>query len=153
MHAPCLCMFHCQYQVYAKKQQSVDVSMPRIQAAVEHKLVMCDPGPLECSQSYSIFQQKLNCGVLQSACRPWALLVCKECLWTAQLLRQALQKKLSDCLLWKMSAGFVVGCRVHACMESCGKSLLQKWVPCSRVSVCMLASFHGCVCSQGAVYH
>lgn len=62
-------------------------------------------------------------------------------------------KKLSDFLLWKMSAGFVVGCRVHACMESCGKSLLQKWVPCSRVSVCMLASFHGCVCSQGAVYH
>ncbi len=92
MHAPCLCMFHCQYLVYAKKQQSVDVSMPRIQAAAEHKLVMCDPGPLECSQSYSIFQQKLNCGVLQSACRPWALLVCKECLWTAQLLRQALQK-------------------------------------------------------------
>jgi len=121
------------------RKHSVDVSMPHIQALAQHKLVVCDPGPLEPSQSCSIFQHKLKCGVLQSACRTWALLVCKECLWTAQLLRQAHMLHSN-----RTSETFCYGkCLLMAdllsaaeCMHA-GKAvriiLLQNWLPCIRL--------------------
>ncbi len=111
-----------------------------------------DPGPLECSPSYSIFQHKLKCGVLQSACRTWALLVCKECLWTAQLLRQAHMLHSNGVLMtFCYGEGLLILLSAAECIHA-GKAviklLLQNWVPCSRVAVCMLASSHGCICSQ-----
>ncbi len=98
-----------------------------------------DPGPLEGSQSCSIFPHNLKCGVLQSACRTWALLVCKECLWTAQLLRQAHMLHSN-----RTSETFCYGkCLLMAdllsaaeCMHA-GKAvriiLLQNWLPCIRL--------------------
>lgn len=113
-----------------------------------------DPGPSECSPSYNFFQHKVKRDVLQSACRPWALLVCKECLWTAQLLRQA---HVLFCSLHSNRALIVsaIGnacwlcCRVHACRESWQANSVAGLVALQQSCCsCMLAACHGCICSQ-----